>query len=77
MRTIRFPNIPKFSLPHYKFMFSKPEQLVTELNNDVCYRPVTVLYLKIQEGKEALNDRLSNSGFQMQDSIEQTSNAIP
>ena len=51
MRAIRFRTTPKQDLPHYSYIFRKPETLGTEMNNVACSRLGTMLHLKIQKGK--------------------------
>ena len=54
MRAIRFRTIPKGDLPHYSYIFRKPEPLGTKMNNMACSRLGTILHLDIQKGKEAM-----------------------
>ena len=51
---ILFRTTPKVDLPHYLFIFSYIYPLGIELNNEEFSRLVTMLYLEIQNGKEAM-----------------------
>ena len=53
MRAIQFCSIPKGDLPHYSYIFIKPESLWTEINNVACSRLGGMLHLDIQKGKKA------------------------
>ena len=53
MSAIRFCTTLKVDLPHYSYIFKKPEPLDMELNNVACYRFGTMLYLEIQNEEEA------------------------
>ena len=53
MSSIRFRTTPKGDLPHYSYIFRKPEPLGTEMKNVACSRLGTMLHLEIQKGKEA------------------------
>ena len=44
---------PKGDLPHYSFIFRKPEPLGIDTKNVACSMLGTMLYLYIQKGKEA------------------------
>ena len=54
MSAIRFWTTPKSNLTHYLFIFKNTGPLGKKLNNAVCYRLVTMLYLEIQNWKEAM-----------------------
>ena len=54
MSSMRFRTTPKGDLPHYSFIFRKPEPLGTEMKNVACSRLGTMLHLDIQKGKEAM-----------------------
>ena len=54
MSAIRFRTTPKGDLPHYSYIFRKPEPLGTEMKNVACLRLGTMLHLDIQKGKEAM-----------------------
>ena len=58
MSVIQFCTTPKGYLPHYSYIFRKPEILVTEMNNLMCYRLGKMLHLEIQKGEEDI--RTSN-----------------
>ena len=51
---IRFGTTPKGDLPHYSYIFRKPEPLGTEMKNVVCSSLGNMLHLDIQKGKEAM-----------------------
>ena len=44
---------PKGDLPHYSYIFRKPEPLGTDMKNVACSRLGAMLHLDIQKGKEA------------------------
>ena len=52
MSAIRFRTAPKGDLPHYLYIFRKPEPLGTEMKNVACSMLGTMLHLEIQKGKE-------------------------
>ena len=52
MSAILFHTTPKGYLPHWSYLFRKPEPLGTETKNVVCLRLGTMLHLDIQKGKE-------------------------
>ena len=54
MIAILFRNTPKGDLPHYTYIFTKPEPLGSEIKNVDCYMLGTMLYLEIQKGQEAM-----------------------
>ena len=54
MSAIQFRTTPKRDLPHYSYIFRKPESLGTEIKNVTCSRLGTMLHLEIQKGKEAM-----------------------
>ena len=54
MRAIRFRNTPQGDLPHYSFIFSKPDQLGTDMKNVEGLKLGTMLHLETQKGKEAM-----------------------
>ena len=54
MSAIRFCNTPKVDLPHYSYIFRKPEPFGTEMNNVACSRLGAMLHLEIQKWKEAM-----------------------
>ena len=54
MSAIRFRTTPKGDLPHYSYIFSKPDPLGTEMKNMARSRLGTMLHLYIQKGKEAM-----------------------
>ena len=54
MSAIRFRTTPKGDLPHYSYIFRKPDSLGTEMKNVACSRWGTMLHLEIQKGKEAM-----------------------
>ena len=45
MSAILFRTTPEGYLPHYSYIFRKPEPLVTEMNNVDCFRLGTMLHL--------------------------------
>ena len=51
---IRFHTTPKGDLPHYSYIFSKPEPLGTEIKILACSRLGAMLHLEIQKRKEAM-----------------------
>ena len=53
MSAIRFRTTPKGDLPHYSYIFRKPEPLGTEMKNVTCSRLGMMLHLEIKKGKEA------------------------
>ena len=54
MSVIQFCTNTKGYLPHYFYIFRKPEQFCTETNIVACYILGTMLNLDIQKGKEAM-----------------------
>ena len=54
MSAIQFRTNPKVDLPHYSYIFRKPEPLGTDMKNVVCSRLGTMLHLEIQKWKEAM-----------------------
>ena len=50
MREMRFWTTPKGDLPHYSFIFRKPDPLEIQLKKLVCSRLGVMLYLEIQKG---------------------------
>ena len=52
---ILFWNTPKVNILHYSYIFSNSEPFGTELNNVSCYKLGNILYLEIQNSKEAKN----------------------
>ena len=44
----------KGDLPHYSYIFRKPEPLGTWINNVVCSRLGNMLHQDIKKGKEAM-----------------------
>ena len=54
MSAIRFRTTPKGDLPHYSYIFRKPDTLDTKMENMECSRLGTMLHLEIQKGKEAM-----------------------
>ena len=54
MSAIRFRTTPKGDLPHYSYIFRKPEPLWTGMKNVACSRLGEMLHLAIQKGKEAM-----------------------
>ena len=46
MSSIRFQTTPEGGLTHYPYIFWNPEQLEIEVNNMVCSRLGTMLYLE-------------------------------
>ena len=52
MSAIKFRTTPKGDLPHYSYIFRKPESLGTDMKNVACSRLGTMLHLEIQKGKE-------------------------
>ena len=54
MGAILFRITPKGYLPHYSYIFRKPETLGTEIKNMAFSRLGTMLHLDIQKGKEAM-----------------------
>ena len=54
MSAIRLRTTPKVDLPHYSYIFRKPEPLGTEMKNVPCSKLGTMLHLEIQNGKEAM-----------------------
>ena len=59
---IHFCITPKEYLPHYSYIFRKPDPLGTVIKNVACYRLGTMLYLGIQKGK----DSMKSSKFQQE-----------
>ena len=55
MSAIIFCTIPKGDLPHYSYIFRNPDMLWMRMKNVDCSRLGTMLYLKVQKGKEAMN----------------------
>ena len=53
MSAIRFCTTPKGDLPHYSYIFRKPDPLGTDMKDVVLSRLGEMLYLEIQKGKEA------------------------
>ena len=51
MSTIQFCTNPRGDLPHYSYVFRKPEPLGTDIKNVACSRLGTMLYLDIQKGE--------------------------
>ena len=54
MSAIRFLTTPIGDLPHYSYIFVKPDPLGTEMKNVACSRLGKMLHLDIQKGKEAM-----------------------
>ena len=54
MSAIRFWTIPKGDFPHYYIISRKTDQLGAKLNNAVCSSLITIFYLEIKKGKEAM-----------------------
>ena len=54
MSAIRLRTTPKSDLPLYSHVFSNTDPLGMKLNSLACSRLVTVLYLEIQKGNEAM-----------------------
>ena len=54
MSAIQFRNISKGYLPHYSYIFGKPEPLGTEMKNVACSRLGMMLHMDIQKEKEAM-----------------------
>ena len=54
MSAIRFRTTPKGYLPHYSYIFRKPEPLGDDMKNVACSSLGTMLHLDIQKGKEAM-----------------------
>ena len=54
MNSIRLRTTPKGDLPHYYYIFRKPDKLDTEMNNMECSSLGTILHLETQKGKEAM-----------------------
>ena len=54
MSVIQFVTTPKGDLPHYSYIFSKPEPLGKEMKNVAFSRLGTMLNLDIQKGEEAM-----------------------
>ena len=54
MSAILLRTTPKGDLPHYSYIFRKPEPLGTEMKNVALSRLGMVLHLDIQKGKEAM-----------------------
>ena len=54
MSAIKFRTTPKVDLPHYSYIFRKPEPLGIEMNNVECSGLGKMLHLDIQKGKEAM-----------------------
>ena len=52
MSAIRFRITPKGELPHYSYIFRKPEPLEKEMKNVVCSSSGTMLHLEIQKGRK-------------------------
>ena len=61
MSAIQFRTTPKGDLPHYSYIFRKPETLGKETNNLECSSLGTMLHLDIQKGEEAMK----TSNFQI------------
>ena len=51
MSAIKIPTTPKGDLPHYYYIFRKPESLETEMKNVASSRFGKTLHLEIQKGK--------------------------
>ena len=47
MRAIKFCTTPKGDLPHYSYIFRKPETLGAEMNNMACSRLGMMLHPRI------------------------------
>ena len=60
MSAIRSHITPKGDLPHYSYIVKKPEQLGTEINNVACSSLEIMLYLEIQNWKEAMKVKKFN-----------------
>ena len=54
MSDIRFCTTPIGDLPNYFYIFSNLDPLGKELNNVVCYRLGTMLYIDIPKGKDTM-----------------------
>ena len=54
MSYIRFWANPKGDIPHYSHIFKNPDPLGVDLNNAVCYRLGTVLYLDIHKVRQSI-----------------------
>ena len=54
MSAVRLRTTPKGDLPHYSYIFRKPETLGTDMKNVACSRLGMMLQLEIQKGKEAM-----------------------
>ena len=54
MSAMWFHTTPKGNLPHYSYIFRKPEALGTDTKNVECSRLETMIQLEIQKGKEAM-----------------------
>ena len=54
MSDIQFFTTSKGDLPHYSYIFRKPDPLGTEMKNVACSMLGTMLHLDIQRSKEAI-----------------------
>ena len=54
MSAIRFQITPKGALLHYSCMFRNPDPLGMDINNVLCSRLGTMLYLDIKKGEETM-----------------------
>ena len=63
MHAILFCNTPKYGLQNYVYMLRNMEPFGTDLNNLVCSRLGTMLYLGMQNRKEAMQVGSSTGGL--------------
>ena len=54
MSAIQFFTTPKVDLPHYSYIFRKPDPLGTDMKNVACLRLGMMLHLDIQKGEKAM-----------------------
>ena len=55
MIDIQFGTNPKGDIPHYSLLFMNPKPLITELNNEACYRLAIMLYLWTNKCNQAMD----------------------
>ena len=63
MSAIKFHTPPKGDLPHYSYIFRKPESLGTQMENVAYSRLRTMLHLEIQKYKEAMKTSNFQNGL--------------
>ena len=60
MSAVGFCTTSNGYLPHYSYIFRKPDTLGTYINNVACSMLRTMIHLDVQKGKEAMK----SSNFQ-------------